>query len=120
MIFFGFHGALDAEKELGQRFIVDVRLSLDLHAAGAGDDLQQTVHYGEVYRLVREIVEGPPANLIEAVAERVASAILATFTPVAVVEVTVKKPEVPIRGVLDYAAVQIVRRRSGHPTDPPL
>ncbi len=116
MVFFGFHGALEPEKQLGQRFIVDVVLNLDLRRAGVSDDLHVTVHYGEVYRVVREIVEGPPCNLIEAVAERISAALLTSFPLLESVVVEVKKPEVPIRGVLDYAAVYITRART-HPLD---
>jgi dihydroneopterin aldolase len=113
MIFYGFHGAREPEKQLGQRFIIDLEMALDLRGAGESDDLGRTVSYSEVYRVVREIVEGPSLDLLEAVAERIAAAVLAAFGPVLAVEVTVKKPEVPIHGVLDYAAVRITRRRAG-------
>ena len=111
MRFFGFHGAHEAEKQLGQRFVLDLELGLDLRAAGQSDDLERTVSYSTVYSLVREIAEGPSLNLLEAVAERVASSVLSSFPPATWVTVTVKKPEVPIRGILEYAAVRITRRR---------
>src|SRR3712207_1008756 len=76
MIFFGRHGTLAAERELGQQFVVDVELQCDLRAAGANDDLGATVDYSVVYEQARRIVEGPPLNLTEAVAERIAAAVL--------------------------------------------
>ncbi len=63
MIFYGRHGTLPAERELGQRFIVDIELRCDLRPAGLSDDLAKTVDYGEVHRQAREIAEGPPAGL---------------------------------------------------------
>jgi 7,8-dihydroneopterin aldolase/epimerase/oxygenase len=60
MVFHGRHGTLPAERELGQPFVVDVELRLDLRPAGLSDDLMQTVDYGEVHRRAREIVEGEP------------------------------------------------------------
>src|SRR3712207_789972 len=76
MVFHGRHGTLPAERELGQPFVVDVELHLDLRPAGLSDDLAQTTDYGEVHRRVQEIVEGAPVNLTETVAERIAAAVL--------------------------------------------
>lgn len=112
MIFTGFHGTVAAERELGQRFIVDLTLSCDLRGAGESDDLAQTVDYSEVYRRTRAIVEGPPFKLTEAVAEAVAAAILAEHGRVEAVRVRVTKPNVRLGdGVLAGSAVEIVRRR---------
>ncbi len=112
MVFYGYHGVRQAERELGQRFVVDLEVWQNLAPAGQSDDLAQTVNYAELYRLAAEIVGGPPCNLIETVAQRIASAVLARFAADAVL-VRVRKPEVPIPGVLAGAAVEIVRRR-GH------
>lgn len=114
MVFFGRHGVLAAERELGQRFVVDVEMRLDLRPAGLSDGLSETVDYGEVYEVVRGIVEGPPFGLIEAVAERVAAAVLRDHPLVEGVRVKVAKPQVRLGdAVLAHAAVEITRR----PTD---
>ncbi len=111
MVFFGFHGVHPEEKKLGQRFIVDVDLNVSLQDAGMTDDLTRTVHYGHVYKLIKEIVTGPSCNLIEAVAERIASAVLKQYSAVEGINVRIRKPEVPIEGVLDFAGVEIERNR---------
>lgn len=113
MRFYGYHGVNPEERALGQRFLVDVVMSVDLRLAGQSDDLHDTVSYSEVYRLVRRLVEGEPRQLLEAVADSVATAILAEFQPVSRVTVTVRKPEVPLRGaMLDAAAVRVRRERA--------
>jgi dihydroneopterin aldolase len=112
MCFFGFHGALPAERDLGQRFVVDVDLQMDLQAAGIGDDLALTVSYSDVYDEVRQVVEGPPCHLIEAVAERIASRVLGAHLAVERICVRVRKPEVPIKGILTAAEVEIMRNRA--------
>src|SRR5215207_11177505 len=76
MVFHGRHGTLPAERELGQPFIVDIEVYLDLRPAGLSDDLTQTVDYSEVHRQAKEIVEGPPVNLTETVAEMIAGKVL--------------------------------------------
>ncbi len=112
MIFYGRHGTLPAERELGQRFIVDIELRCDLRPAGLSDDLAKTVDYGEVHRQAREIAEGPPAGLTETVAERIAAAVLERHTLVEAVRVKVTKPNVRLgQTVLAGSAVEIVRRR---------
>jgi dihydroneopterin aldolase len=112
MIFYGFHGVEPAEREVGQRFSVDLEVGLDLRPAGLSDDVSDTVNYSRLYRAVREIAEGPSRNLLENLAEGIAERILNDFA-VESVKVRVKKPEAPIRGsVLAYAGVEIFRSRS--------
>jgi len=116
MVFHGRHGTLPAERELGQPFVVDVELRLDLRPAGRSDDLAQTVDYAEVHRLAREIVEGEPVNLTETVAEKIAAAVLENYPAVEVVRVRVAKPHVRLGDtVLAGSAVEILRRCAPDP-----
>jgi len=110
--FYAYHGVNPEERVQGQRFVVDVRLATDLRAAGVTDDLTQTVNYSAVYKRVKAIVEGPPRDLIEALAEDIASALLADFSASTAVTVMVRKPEVALKGaMLDAAGVRIHRTR---------
>ena len=113
MVFYGFHGVSPAEQELGQRFVVDLEVQRDLRAAGLSDDPEDTVNYSRMFRLVKEIVEGPGRRLLESLAETIAQGILESFD-VDSVRVSVKKPEVPMKGsILSHASVEIFRERSG-------
>ena len=110
MTFHGRHGTLPAERELGQPFVVDVELRLDLRPAGLSDDLEKTVDYGEVHRMARGIVEGEPVGLTETLAERISAAVLENFPVVESVRVRVAKPHVRLNGtVLAGSAVEVVR-----------
>ena len=108
----GFHGVFDSERRDGQPFVVDVVLQLDLRDAGATDDLTATAHYGDVAELVVEAITGDPLNLIEALAERIASGLLASF-PAETVQVTVHKPQAPIPVPFGDVTVSLVRTRVG-------
>ncbi|MGF1453050.1 MAG: dihydroneopterin aldolase [Opitutales bacterium] len=112
LVFRGNHGVLPEETSLGQRFEVDVCLHADLRSAGVSDDVSQTVNYAEVYERVRRVVTEQPRQLIEAVAEAIAAAVLADFARVARVDVTVRKPAAPIPGVFDSVAVTLNRERA--------
>lgn len=111
----GFHGVLAAERQLGQEFLVDVSLELDLSVAAASDDVADTVDYGELASRLVAIVTGPPVNLIETLASRLADACL--IDPrVHAAEVTVHKPSAPIRHPFTDVAVTLRRERGDRPT----
>jgi dihydroneopterin aldolase len=109
MTFFGRHGALPAERELGARFTVDVELVADLRRAGRTDRLEDTVDYSEVYELVRQVVEGEPCQLLEAVAERIANR-LSPMDRVDRVTVRVRKRP-PLEGEFRSFGVEVSRPR---------
>jgi dihydroneopterin aldolase len=110
--FYGYHGVNPEERVQGQRFVVDVHLETDLRPAGASDDLAQTINYSSVYQRVKAIVEGEPRDLIEAVAEEIATTLLAEFPTASTATVTIRKPEVALKGaMLNAAGVRIHRTR---------
>ena len=104
------HGVLDSEQKTAQIFQVDVRATLDLSAAGASDDLGDTVDYGALAVEVREVVGSESHALIERVATRVAETVLA-HERVEQVTVTVHKPGAPVDVALDDISVTITRDR---------
>ena len=106
----GRHGVLDAERELGQWFVVDVVLHLDTRPAAATDDLTRTVHYGVLAERVAEVVGGEPVALVETLAQRVADVALAP-EPVVAVDVTVHKPQAPVTVPFEDVEVRIRRWR---------
>ena len=110
--FYAYHGVNPEERSQGQRFLVDVCVETDLRPAGRSDDPKHTVSYSAVYKTVRAIVEGEPRDLIETVAEEIASTVLADFARALAVTVTVRKPSAPIKGaIFDAAGVRIRRAR---------
>jgi dihydroneopterin aldolase len=116
MVFHGRHGTLQAEYELGQPFVVSIELHLDLRPAGTSDDLTKTVDYSEVHRMTRGIVEGPPVQLTETLAERIAATTLDEHPEVEAVKVKVAKPHVRLEDtVLAGSAVEVLRRREAEP-----
>jgi dihydroneopterin aldolase len=111
LAFMARHGVHEHEKTTPQRFEVDVELELDLGPAGRSDDLTATVDYGAVATSVRAVLEGPPADLIETLAERIAAQLLEQFVAVDAVVVRVRKPDVRLAAPLAYASVEIRRTR---------
>jgi dihydroneopterin aldolase len=111
MVFFGYHGAHAEENTLGQRFLVDLTLTLDIAEAARTDDLNTTVDYAKVYALCRQIVENDRVKLLETLANHILDRVLATSPLVTKVEIVIRKPSVPLGGALDYVAIETSKTR---------
>ncbi|MGB4338336.1 MAG: dihydroneopterin aldolase [Bacillota bacterium] len=110
LVFYAYHGLFAAEKELGQRFEVDVDLYGDFSECARGDDIDAAVNYADVYALVREIVEEREFDLVETLAHTIADEIVSAY-PVDSVTVRVRKPGAPIGGPMDYVECEVTRER---------
>ena len=111
MRFYGFHGVNPEERVLGQEYLVDLSVEMNLAVAGDSDHIEDTISYAHIYRAVKDVMEGAPRNLLEAAAQSIAYRVLDEF-PVDSVSVKVKKPHPPIRGpVIENATVEIMRSR---------
>jgi dihydroneopterin aldolase len=111
IVFYGYHGVYPEENRLGQKYLVDLDLRLNLSRAARSDDVNDTVNYAEIHALVKEIVEGPPVKLIEALTEKIASAVLGTYTSIIEATVAVTKPNPPFDITFDGVTVVLRRKR---------
>jgi len=109
MGFYAFHGTSKAEKEIGQRFYLDVEMYLDLSEAGKTDNIRYTVNYEKVYNIISEITKQKKYNLLEALADDIVDGISKHFPQLERIRVKVRKPQVPLCGILDYVEVCIDR-----------
>lgn len=108
----GYHGLKEAEKALGQIFEVDITCDL-ISGKPPRDLMDDTVCYGEICDLVVRVSEAEVFNLIETLAERIASAIFAQFQPVRRVRIEIRKPRAPIRHIVNHVGIAIERERHG-------
>jgi len=107
---YGYHGATSNERELGQRFEVDVEITADLSDAVKHDDMKRTINYEKVFRLVEAEVTRERYHLLETLAAKLARDILGQFGATEVL-VRIRKPSVPIAGAIDHVQVEVVHRR---------
>ncbi|MBD1383197.1 dihydroneopterin aldolase [Metabacillus arenae] len=112
MEFYGYHGVYQEENKLGQRFRVDLTAQLDLKKAGTTDDLEYTVSYADLYKLCKNVVEGKPYKLVEAVAEKISEEVLRNFNHIQSCTIKLIKPDPPIPGHYQSVAIEITRGRS--------
>jgi 7,8-dihydroneopterin aldolase/epimerase/oxygenase len=110
-VFYGYHGNHHEERFLGGRFHIDVEMETDFSAAAEHDDLHRTVNYEAVYNLIQDIVTNQSFKLIEALSRRIALSVLDQFADVRAVTVRVRKPGVPLKGVIDSVEVEVNEHR---------
>jgi dihydroneopterin aldolase len=105
--FFARHGVYSEEQTMGQRFFVDAVLDVDPGGALETDSIEGTVHYGEAFAVIEETVTKQRFYLIEALALTIARSLCAKFAQITHAAITVRKPNAPVPGVLDYVEVCI-------------
>lgn len=115
MVFYGYHGVKSEENSLGARFEVDIEMYSDLNEAITTDKLEFTINYNDVYHLVETTVTARKFYLIEALAGEISQRLLQQYPSLEKVNVCVRKPNAPIKGVLDYVEVEIEQARGDQP-----
>jgi dihydroneopterin aldolase len=107
------HGVMAHEEKVGQRFIIDLELAIDLAPAGTSDKLADTASYSAIVETVTHAFTRKSYRLVEAAAASVATAVLAAFPKIASVRVTVHKPHAPIAAIFNDVGVSVLRTRHG-------
>lgn len=108
MTFHAYHGVWDEEREIGQRFEVDLEITVDVKKSASTDKLKDTIDLYAVFEAVEDVIENRKFNLVETMAETVAARVLADFN-ITELLVRVRKPHAPIRGIQDGIEVEITR-----------
>jgi dihydroneopterin aldolase len=108
MVFYGYHGVEESEKILGARFEVDLQIGADLKKASETDHLDDTINYEAIYHDIETIVTKEKKHLIEALAGVIARTIKEKYKGIEEIKVIVRKPSVPIKGILDTVEVEII------------
>lgn len=113
LVLHAYHGVMQHEGKVGQTFRLDLKLAVDLAEASRTDMLKHTVSYDTVVKTASEAFRARRYKLVEAAAGAVADAVLARFSQVRAVTVTVHKPHAPIAATFDDVGVTIERARDG-------
>ena len=109
------HGVLPHEAEVGQRFVIDLELRLDLQTASKSDRLGDTVSYAEVVEVALSVFSGRRLRLIEAAAGAICEALLQRFARLEEVRIVIHKPHAPIGAIFDDVGIVLTRRREPAP-----
>jgi dihydroneopterin aldolase len=106
------HGVMAHETEVGQRFVIDLELGVDLSGPSETDRLSDTVSYSSIVEVASAAFVDKNYKLVERAAGVVAEAVLKHFPRIDVVTITVHKPHAPIAAIFEDVGVKLTRRRA--------
>ena len=107
MMFYGFHGIYEYEREQGQKFFVDVSVETKDNHAAETDKAEDGVNSATVYSIVRDTVENKRFTLLQSLATEVDRQLLKAFPQAGKATTMIRKPSVPIPGPLDCVEVEV-------------
>lgn len=107
------HGVMKHETKVGQRFVIDMLLNIDLKSASRSDKLADTIDYAAIVDAASRAFTARNFRLVEAAGGAVADAVLKEFPQVQSVRVTIHKPHAPISAIFDDVGVVLERSRRG-------
>ena len=110
MMFYGFHGIYEYEREQGQKFFVDVECVTRDEKAAETDKPDDGVDGAMVYSAVRDVIENSRSMLLQTVATHVNQKLLSVFPHVGEVTTVIRKPSVPVQGAIDYVEVEVTTK----------
>ena len=104
--FFAYHGVGQQEREVGNEFVINLKLKVDIARAAETDDVTHTVSYADVYENVKAEME-IPSKLQEHVCGRIVKRLVRTFPTVKAIELKLAKRNPPMEADLDAAGVEV-------------
>jgi 7,8-dihydroneopterin aldolase/epimerase/oxygenase len=111
LVLHAYHGVMPHEGRVGQPFVLDLALDIDLTEASRTDKLRHTVSYELLVRTVSEAFCARRYRLVEAAAGAVADAVLERYPLLRSIRITVRKPHAPIAATFEDVGVTITRAR---------
>lgn len=108
MEFHAFHGCYELERQVGNRFSVDVEITAELGRAAAEDDVTQTVNYLTAYEIIAAQMR-VTQHTIERVADNIIGSLYGAFEGIRHVRCTVAKLAPPLGGKVGRVSVTLER-----------
>lgn len=112
MLFYAYHGVLEAEQKLGNRYELDVEFKVEASRAAYRDNVNDTIDYGQVSRLINNTIQEEQFRLLETIAWELAQRLLRHFPALEQVAVKIRKRNPPIDGLCDYAEAEYAASRT--------
>ena len=106
MEFHAYHGCFQKEREEGNLFVVDFKAEYHYKKAAKSDRLDDTVDYGDVYKVIREEMD-KPSNLMENVAWRIVKSIAARFPEFIRFKIRLSKCTPPVGGACQWSRMTV-------------
>lgn len=107
LVFYANHGVLPQETAVGNTYVINLKIALDMTEACRTDNLDATINYAEIYELIKKEMK-IPSKLIEHAAKRIIDRLISTYSKIDGIELKLSKRNPPIGAQMDYASVVLV------------
>ena len=111
MMFYGYHGYYEYEREQGQKFYLDAELKMDENSADL-NEFEEGINTARVYEIIKELMENHRFQVMSALGIKMADNLLEKVKNVQEVIIRIRKPALPISGCIDYIETEVIRKRS--------
>lgn len=103
---YAYHGVAPQEQTVGNEFVINLKLKVDVARAAETDEVADTVSYAAVFALVKEEMS-IPSKLLEHVCGRIVRRLLEHFPAIDEVAIKLAKRCPPMGADLDTAGVEM-------------
>ncbi len=108
---FAYHGVHEFEKINGQDFLIDIKTQIENMKGYENDNIENMVSYSKIIKIAKETATEKSYNLIEKLANEIMKKLFMSFNEIISVDITIKKPNAPIKEIFDYVATRIIKKR---------
>ncbi|MDY4696326.1 dihydroneopterin aldolase [Selenomonas montiformis] len=112
MMFYGFHGVYEYEREQGQKFYIDVEIETENDKVAETDDVKDGVDPAAIYDIVKDVTENKRFQMLGTLAAHIGDSLLDKYSHFRAVTTRIRKPSVPISGPIDYVEAEMTRTRA--------
>jgi len=108
--FYAFHGISKQERTVGNDFTIDICLECDIHKACSTDNINDTVSYADVYKVLKEEM-AIPSNLLEHVCQKIVDRLFEKFDKIEKIDIRLAKRNPPMNADIADAGVKMTCKR---------
>ena len=110
MEFWAYHGCFTEEQVIGTRFMIDLYIETDTSKAELSDDLNDTINYQSVYKVVKNEMQ-IPSKLLEHLGRRILTSVFTRFPKISYAKIKISKLNPALGGKLGSVSVNLEEKR---------
>ncbi|HRC68025.1 MAG TPA: dihydroneopterin aldolase, partial [Bacteroidales bacterium] len=104
MEFWAYHGCFTEEQVIGTRFMIDLYIETDTSKAELSDDLNDTINYQSVYKVVKNEMQ-IPSKLLEHLGRRILTSVFTRFPKISYAKIKISKLNPALGGKIGSVSV---------------
>ncbi len=107
---YAYHGVGEQERIVGNHYLVNLKIEIDVTKAVESDLLDDTISYADVFEIVKREM-AVPSKLLEHAAGRITTALRKDFPNIETIELKLSKNNPPMGADMDCASILLIDKR---------